>query len=113
MRSQVLSTDWSIKGDIDEDYESFVSKILHCAKLAARHFPKIEDSRVSNSMKELLEKRRTMKREGKRNVEYSVLCKLIRRKLKEDLESFRRRKMIESAKRKKGLKECRKGSALI
>ena len=33
MRSQVLSTDWSIKGDIDEDYESFVSKILHCAKV--------------------------------------------------------------------------------
>ena len=57
MRSQVLSTDWSIKGDIDEDYESFVSKVLHCAKVASRHFSKIEDSRVSNLTKELLEKR--------------------------------------------------------
>ena len=49
-----------------------------------------------------------MKRDGKLNVEYSVLSKLIRKKLKEDLESFRRRKMIESAKRKEGLKESRK-----
>ena len=77
-------------------------------KVAAQHFPRVTNSRVSDTTKELLEKRRTLKREGNLKIEYSVLCKLIRRKLKEDHESYRCRKMIEAVKRKKSLKKCKR-----
>lgn len=36
-----------------------------------------------------MKKRRVMKKDNIRNVEYSLLCKLFRRKLKDDLEGYK------------------------
>lgn len=47
------------------------------------------DSRVSGAMK-LLKKRRIMKRINIKNMEYFVLCRLIRSKMKEEFEDRRR-----------------------
>lgn len=45
--------------------------------------PQRVDSKVSEPVKELLEKKRAMKKGDIKNVEYSLLCKLIKRRLKE------------------------------
>ena len=108
MERQVHSLDWSMASNIEEDYQDFTEKLLHCARAAKDPRSREVDSRISESTNELLEKRKEMKRDKNRNVEYSLLCRLIRKKLKEDLENFKRQKELKAIQRKRSLKRCRR-----
>lgn len=68
---QSVATDWTMTADT-QDYRCFAEMRLQCRK--GRSYPWRIDSSVSEVTK------------GKiRNLEYSLLCRLIRRKVKEDL----------------------------
>lgn len=108
MQRQVELTDWTMGEELDEDYHHLTEKILQCAKKAQCQRPRQLDSRISEATRELLAKRRDMKRDKTTNVEYSLLCKLIRRKLKEDLEDYNRRRKLAAVERKQSLKKCRR-----
>lgn len=70
------------------------------------------DSRVSEAVKKLLEARRIMKRDDIKNVEYLLLCTLIRRKLKEDFEKLQMSMLVMATERKQNLKKSRRCVAL-
>ncbi|MFH4975096.1 hypothetical protein AB6A40_001805, partial [Gnathostoma spinigerum] len=46
------------------------------------------------------------------NIEYTVLSKLIRRKLKEDFQNFKAKRLLEAAEKRKSLKKCRRSLML-
>lgn len=56
---------------------TFPVKLLECTKKTEHAKPQQVNSRVFEAKKELLEKRRIMKREKTRNVEHSLFCKPI------------------------------------
>lgn len=62
---------------------------------------------VSEVMRQLLERKKAIKKDIK-SIEYSLLCRLIRSKLKEDLEDHNSRKRVAVAERKASLKKCRR-----
>ncbi|MFH4984569.1 hypothetical protein AB6A40_011278 [Gnathostoma spinigerum] len=53
-----------------------------------------------------------MKRTPHTNIEYTVLSKLIRRKLKEDFQNFKAKRLLEAAEKRKSLKKCRRSLML-
>lgn len=63
------------------------------------------DPEVSDVTNELLEKR-IMKKDNIRKVECSLLCSLIRRRLKEDLEEYCFRKRVTVTQKEQILKKC-------
>ena len=104
----ISKEDWSIKEDYDEDYAQFVEKLRRCLEKARKGRRKEEKGRISKETSELLERRKKMKREGKNNIEYSLLCRLIRRKLKEDFEKYRTNKLLNAAINRKSIKTCKR-----
>lgn len=77
-------------------------------KKAESSQPRWIDSRISEATKKLLERRRIMKRDNNRSEEYSFVCRLIRRKLKENLEDYKHRRLVKTAGRKQSLRICRR-----
>ncbi|MFH4982363.1 hypothetical protein AB6A40_009072 [Gnathostoma spinigerum] len=53
-----------------------------------------------------------MKRTPHTNIEYTALSKLIRRKLKEDFQNFKAKRLLEAAEKRKSLKKCRRSLML-
>lgn len=70
-----------------EDYQCVAEKLLQCPKKAERTHPRRIDPRVAKATKELLQKRRIIKRDHINNVEYSLPCNLdwkLKEKMLED-----------------------------
>uniref|UniRef100_A0A914WHY3 Reverse transcriptase domain-containing protein n=1 Tax=Plectus sambesii TaxID=2011161 RepID=A0A914WHY3_9BILA len=66
-----------------------------------------QKKRISDATKTILEKRRQMKQDGKDHVEYSLICELIRSRLKADLEEYQCKRLLSTAEQKRSLKKCR------
>lgn len=58
--------------------------------------------------KSLLEKWRNIKRSSDSNIEYSILCKLIWQKLKDDFENVRKGQLLKTAESQKSLRTCKR-----
>ncbi|KAG6932570.1 craniofacial development protein 2, partial [Chelydra serpentina] len=97
LKKAISGFDWSQMEKCDEDYSIFADKLRCCIKAAEIKKLKKAKGRISIETKSLLEKRRNMKRSSDNNLEYSILCKLIRRKLKDDFENFRKEKLLKTA----------------
>ena len=64
-------------------------------------------NRISDTTKLLLDKRRAMKREsGIDNIEYHLLCHLIRIKLREDFANYNCSRLLQAAEQRKSIKKC-------
>ena len=70
--------------------------------------------KLSTSTKQLREKRRQMKRNGTPtdNIEYSEICKAIRRKMKEDIRKHDEKHIIKAIENSKSLKQARQKQRL-
>ncbi|KIH50597.1 hypothetical protein ANCDUO_19323 [Ancylostoma duodenale] len=69
--------------DIDADYCFFIYILKGCMGKAETCEPAVNGSRISEVTKQLVQKRRELKRDGSHNLKYSILCKLIRGRVKE------------------------------
>ena len=79
-----------IDNDINTVNDRLVSVLTETAKEIAGTTRKPKVDKLSASTHQLLERRRQLKRDGTSNqrIEYSELCKLIRRKMKEDINNY-------------------------
>uniref|UniRef100_A0A0L8FT05 Kazal-like domain-containing protein n=1 Tax=Octopus bimaculoides TaxID=37653 RepID=A0A0L8FT05_OCTBM len=68
-----------------------------------------ETGKILEQKKKLMEKRRNMSRNGERLIEYSVLCKTIRRRLENDFERYRKKMLLKTAQERKSLQKYEKG----
>ena len=59
-----------------------------------------------------MQKRKEMKRDGRNTVEYSLLCKLIRRKVIDDIHAYKQQRILKAAKERKSIKKCRRNLML-
>ncbi|MFH4984057.1 hypothetical protein AB6A40_010766, partial [Gnathostoma spinigerum] len=106
LQNEVDKADWSMLEDIDHDYAKLVSTLQRCTKVAEVCRSR-KESRLSRETKELLEKRRMMRRHPQNNVEYNTLSKFTRRKLREDLENYRNMRLMEAAEKRLSIKRCK------
>ncbi|CAM4574643.1 unnamed protein product [Caretta caretta] len=112
LKENISREDWSLLDDCDDDYENFSKRLKRCVKSAESERPRRASGRILENTKTLLEKRRKMKRNGSDRLEYSLLCKLIRMKLKEDFKKFRTEKLLKAAEDRKSLKKFKQELAL-
>ena len=108
----IASTTFHSEDDIDEDYEGFVSTIRECIAKAEIKPPSRRKSRLSDETRQLMQKRKEMKRDGRNTVEYSLLCKLIRRKVIDDIHAYKQQRILKAAKERKSIKKCRRNLML-
>ncbi|EPB76276.1 hypothetical protein ANCCEY_04638 [Ancylostoma ceylanicum] len=99
------------KNDIDAAYLFFVDTLKGAVERAKTCGPGINKSRISEETKQSMQRRRELKRDGSHNVEYSIICKLIRSKVKEDVEIFRQERLLKAAEERRSTKNVgqRKG----
>lgn len=107
LKNDIENTNWNIEGTLTEKFETFCSKLKKCMQNAA--CKKMKESRLSAETCKLLAKRACMNRcERKNIIEFVELSKLIRRKMQEDFDNFKMRKLLEAAENRRSLKKCRK-----
>ncbi|EYC41964.1 hypothetical protein Y032_0549g3289 [Ancylostoma ceylanicum] len=94
------------KNDIDAAYLFFVDTLKGAVERAKTCGPGINKSRISEETKQSMQRRRELKRDGSHNVEYSIICKLIRSKVKEDVEIFRQERLLKAAEERRSTKKC-------
>uniref|UniRef100_A0A914UST4 Reverse transcriptase domain-containing protein n=1 Tax=Plectus sambesii TaxID=2011161 RepID=A0A914UST4_9BILA len=107
-QQHVDTSDWTPIEDLDDDYAELLNKLKQCRQRSEVLCDNHQMKRISNSTRELLDRRRQMKRITANNVEYHLLCKLIRRQLKEDHDAFRRQALLDTAEKHRSLKKCRR-----
>ncbi|XP_072033242.1 uncharacterized protein [Amphiura filiformis] len=96
--------------DLDSWNDQLVDIIQESALKVAGRARKEKESKISDSTKQLLEKRRNMKRDGIgiQNIEYTETCKTIRKKMREDIRKFNTRKIKETIENNRSLKKTNK-----
>ena len=84
--------------------------MIHEAAISvAGRYESEKPNTLSTGTKQLREKRRQMKRNGTPtdNIEYSEICKAIRRKMKEDIRKHEEKQIIEVIENRKSLTQAR------
>ncbi len=87
-----------------------VVDIIHESSLkTAGKEKKTQESKISDSTKLLMEKRRNMKKDGIgiQNVEYTETCKTVRKKLREDIRKYNTAKIQETIENNRSLKKTK------
>ena len=90
-------------------------KMIHEAAISiAGRYKSEKPDQLSTSTKQLREKRRQMKSNGTPtdNIEYSEICKAIRRKIKEDIRKHDKQQIIKAIENSKSLKQARQKQRL-
>jgi len=95
--------------DLDTWNEQIVDIIQESALKTAGRQRQTKDSKISDSTKRLMEKRRKMKRDGIgiQNVEYTETCKTIRKKMREDIRKYNTLKIHETIESNSSLKKTK------
>ena len=100
--------------DLDSMGDTTAKTIHEAAISIAGRYKSEKPDKLSTSTKQLREKRRQMKRNGTPtdNIEYSEICKAIRRKMKEDIRKHDEKQIIEAIENSKSLKQARQKQRL-
>src|SRR5713101_4669130 len=101
-------TDWKLMDDIDKDYKDFLGKLKDCKATAETLRVQQKRERLSPETMELLKLRRELKDTGTKNPNYKFICKLLRKRIKEDYEKYRKGRLQEAAKNRTSLKKVNK-----
>ena len=88
---------------MDCDYTDFVKQLTNNINKASEAL-KQQSKRIKEDTIQLMKKRSQLKAEGKTDEVYQNLCKDIRKKVKEDYEDYRKKRLREAAAKKKSLK---------
>ena len=105
----------SIPPDDLESRGDATAKMIHEAPISiAGRYKSEKPDKLSTSTKQLREKRRQMKSNGTPtdNIEYSEICKAIRRKMKEDIHKHDEKQIIEAIENSESLKQARQKQRL-
>src|SRR5713101_45053 len=94
--------------DIDKDYKDFLGKLKDCKATAEILRVQQKRERLSPETMELLKLRRELKDTGTKNPNYKFICKLLRKRIKEDYEKNRKDRLQEAAKNRNSLKKVNK-----
>ena len=88
--------------DLDSRNDATAKMINEAATSVASRCKSEKPDKLSTSTKQLREKCRQMKRNGTStdNIEYSEICKVIRRKMKEDIHKHDEKQIIEATENK-------------
>ena len=100
--------------DLDSRGDATVKMIYEAAISIGGRYKGEKPDKLSTGTKQLREKRRQMKRNGTStdNIEYSEICKAIRRKMKEDIRKHDEKQIIKPYREhSKSLKQARQSSA--
>ena len=103
-RFEILS---DTEDDIGKMSHQLNSTIQDCAEKVGGVIKSRRKEKLKPETKALLKKRREMKKETTReNIEYTELCKTIRKKMRQDLREFRTKEIEHALETGKGLKKC-------
>ena len=100
--------------DLDTHCDNITTTILETAvETAGRDKPPKPD-KLSVETKQLREKRRQMKRDGLgvQHVEYTAICKTIRHRMKEEIQSYNEEQQLKALENNRGLKSTKKKQCL-
>ncbi|KAL1446028.1 hypothetical protein WDU94_012330 [Cyamophila willieti] len=107
----IEQSDWSIKDDINEDYENFVNTLNDCKRRSTETIPKPSRNRLSALTLDMLEKRRKLK--ATNNIaEYKQISKELRTRISKDYEEYRQTKLKETVYAKMSIKKAEKELSL-
>jgi len=91
----------------EEESEQVCTTIQECAKAVGGIDNSRRREKLKTDTKEMLKKRRELKRENTRNeIEYAELCKTIRKRIRQDLREANTSRIREALETGKGLKKC-------
>ena len=105
-RCTIESAKWSTASTLAEKFDQIQQQLAKCADAAASAKPK-STSRLSEETHQLLKERKELNCQAN-SVAFVELLKLIRRKVKEDHESYRRNKLLIAAEQRISLKKCKR-----
>lgn len=105
LQTSIENTPWTKLETIDEDYSMFIENINKCKKTSSTPIPKSSRNRLSQETLDLLRKRRDLKSSSTNSVEYTIISKLIRKKIQEDYDNYRLNKQREVVTAKCSLKK--------
>ena len=97
-----------VEDDVDEAEETLTRAIEECALQTAGKETRSRKEKLKSSTKELLKKRREMNgkdQSARERIEYSELCKTIRKKMREDIREYNTMRVKEAIENGKGLKK--------
>ncbi len=100
--------EWPIEEDPTKDYELLLKGLEACGYCASTTRARNLD-RISNTTKELLERRRSLRLDpNASHLERLVANTSCRTALQEDLRKYRQRRILEAAEQRRSLKKCRR-----
>uniref|UniRef100_A0A914D5L4 Uncharacterized protein n=1 Tax=Acrobeloides nanus TaxID=290746 RepID=A0A914D5L4_9BILA len=106
LRLAIKNYDWNLQGTLEEQHNLLQEKLRRCVDFAATtRQPK--PSRLTDETHQLLLKRSRMDRAAN-PMEFIELSKLIRRKLKEDHQAHRMKRLLDAAEKRRSIKKCRR-----
>ena len=112
LRSALEGAEFRKSEDIDVEYEDFVKALKGCVEKAEVKLPERVKNRISEATRALMQERKLLKRSGTHTVEYSLLCKVIRVRVKEDIKRFKLERMLKTAEERRSIKKCVRDLAL-
>ncbi|EYC11284.1 hypothetical protein Y032_0051g2121 [Ancylostoma ceylanicum] len=108
LEEALFELDWHVMEDPTEDYDLLLRKLQVCAERAST--PQTTNlERISIATKELLKRRRALRLDpNASHIEQLVPNACCRGALQEDLQKYRRKKILEAAEGRRSLKNCRR-----
>lgn len=107
LKATIETTNWDLAGTLTDQYNTLCTRLQMCMKTAS--CKKQKENRLSAETYELIVKRACMDRSNNKNIiEFVELSKLIRKKMREDFDNFKMKKLLEAAEKRKSLKKCRR-----
>ncbi|EYB85833.1 hypothetical protein Y032_0290g1548 [Ancylostoma ceylanicum] len=98
------SKDFGEMNDLDEDYEKLEAAIADIRKTCRKKKPNHVTSRISEETRQLLEKRRNLKRTVNNHLEMTLLNKLCRERVTKDHKEFTERRLRAAAESRASVK---------
>ena len=91
--------------ELDEQYGAIVNTIRDAAQIASEEL--LAPTKITEETRQLLKKRQELKKTGKMDIEYAELCKLIRKRLKIDLNNWQLSIVTSAIENNRGLRKVR------
>jgi hypothetical protein len=106
LQMAINSQDWTTNGTLTEKFDQLQDRLKKCVE-ASTAAKKEKPCRLTEETQQLLKKRSCMDRQVN-PIEFVELCKVIRRKIREDHEAFKLRRLLKTMEERKSLKKCRR-----
>uniref|UniRef100_A0A7I5EE48 Reverse transcriptase domain-containing protein n=1 Tax=Haemonchus contortus TaxID=6289 RepID=A0A7I5EE48_HAECO len=107
LKTLIENVPLDMKEDINEDYDYLLNTLSTLASQSRTMAPNHNSRRMSDATRNLLAKRRQMDRKNN-HVEYTLLNRLCRQRLDEDLKNFYRYRLLDAASNRRSVKKTKR-----